>query len=74
MLSEEHRLRVFENKMLRRVFGPKRDKVMGDSRKLYNKVLHTLYSLHQIKEDKMGRAYSINGGNKKCIQNFGWKG
>jgi hypothetical protein len=30
MLREEHRLRVFENRGLRRIFGPKRDKVMGD--------------------------------------------
>jgi hypothetical protein len=33
---EEHRLRVFENRVLRRIFGPKRDKVTGDWRKLHN--------------------------------------
>jgi hypothetical protein len=43
-LREEHRLRVFENRVLRRIFGPKRDKVMGEWRKLHNKELHDLYS------------------------------
>jgi hypothetical protein len=33
---EEHRLRVFENRVLRRIFGPKRDEVTGGWRKLYN--------------------------------------
>jgi hypothetical protein len=36
---EELRLRVFENRMLRRIFGPKRDKVTGEWRKLYNEEL-----------------------------------
>jgi hypothetical protein len=35
-LREEHRLRVFENKVLRRIFGPKRDEVTGEWRKLHN--------------------------------------
>jgi hypothetical protein len=43
-LREEHRLRVFENKVLRRIFGPKRDIVMGGWRKLHNEELHNLYS------------------------------
>jgi hypothetical protein len=37
-LREEHRLMVFENRVLRRIFGPKRDEVTGEWRKLYNKV------------------------------------
>jgi hypothetical protein len=41
-------LRVFENRMLRRVFGPKRDEVTGEWRKLHNKELHDLYSLPNI--------------------------
>ena len=40
---EEHRLRVFENRVLRRIFGPKRDEVAGEWRKLYEK-LNDLYS------------------------------
>jgi hypothetical protein len=47
-LREEHRLRVFENRVLRRVFGPKRDEVMGGWRKLHKEELHDLYSLPSI--------------------------
>jgi hypothetical protein len=44
-LREERRLRVFENRVLRRVFGPKRDEVTGEWRKLHNEELNNLYSL-----------------------------
>jgi hypothetical protein len=43
-----HRLRVFENRILRRIFGPKRDKVTGEWRKLHNEELHNLYSSPDI--------------------------
>jgi hypothetical protein len=43
-----HRLRVFENKVLRRIFGPKRDEVMREWRKLHNEELHDLYSSPSI--------------------------
>jgi hypothetical protein len=43
-LREEHRLRVFENRVLRRIFGLKRDEVTGWWRKLHNEELHNLYS------------------------------
>jgi hypothetical protein len=43
-LRAEHRLRVFENRVLRRIFGPKRDEVTGEWRKLHNEELHNLYS------------------------------
>jgi hypothetical protein len=43
-LREERRLRVFENRMLRRKFGPKRDEVTGEWRKLHNEELRDLYS------------------------------
>jgi hypothetical protein len=43
-LREKHRLRVFENRVLRRIFGPNRDELMGGWRKLHNEVLHNLYS------------------------------
>jgi hypothetical protein len=47
-LREEHRLRVFENRALRRIFGQKRDEVTGEWRKLHNKDLRDLYSLPSI--------------------------
>jgi hypothetical protein len=47
-LREEHRLRVFENRVLRRIFGPKRDEVTGEWRKLHNAELRDLYSSPSI--------------------------
>jgi hypothetical protein len=50
-------LRVFENRVLRRIFGPKRDEVTGEWRKLHNEELHILYStpniIRQIKSRRM---------------------
>jgi hypothetical protein len=43
-LRKEHRLRVFENRMPRGIFGPKRDKITGGWRKLHNKEILNLYS------------------------------
>ena len=42
-LREEHRLSVFENRVLRRIFGPKRDEVTGEWRKLHKEELNDLY-------------------------------
>jgi hypothetical protein len=47
-VREEHKLRLSENRVLRRIFGPKRDGVTGGWRKLYNEELHNLYSLPSI--------------------------
>jgi hypothetical protein len=56
-LKEENRLRVLESRVLRRIFGPKRDKVTGEWRKLHNEELHILYSFpnitRQIKSRRM---------------------
>jgi hypothetical protein len=43
-LKEGHRMRVFENRVLRGIFGAKRDEVTGEWRKLHNEALHDLYS------------------------------
>jgi hypothetical protein len=62
-LRKKHRLRVFENSVLRR-FGLKRDEVIGVWRKLHNEELHNLYSspsvIRTIKGDEMDRACSTN--------------
>jgi hypothetical protein len=55
-LREECRLRVFENKVLRRIFGAKRDEVTGEWRRLHNEELYALYSsLHNIRVMKSRR-------------------
>jgi len=57
-LRDERRLRVFENRVLRRVFGPKRDEVTGEWRKSHNEELRDLYSLPNnvrvVKSRRMG--------------------
>jgi hypothetical protein len=47
-MREECRLRVFENRVLRRIYGPKRDEVTGEWRRLHNKELYALYSSPNI--------------------------
>jgi hypothetical protein len=70
MLKEEHKLRVFENRILRRIFGPKRDEVIGEWRKLHNEELHNLYSspdiIRQVKSRRMRWAGHVAcmGGEK----------
>jgi hypothetical protein len=48
IVREEHKLTVFENRVLRGIFGPKRDGVMGGWKKLHNEELHNLYSSPSI--------------------------
>jgi hypothetical protein len=69
-IREEDRLRVFENRVLRRIFGPKRDEVTGEWRKLLNKELHDLYSspsiIRKIKPRRMRWAGHVTRmGDKK---------
>jgi hypothetical protein len=47
-MEEEHRLWVFENRVLKRIFVPNRDKVTGELRKLHNEELNDLYSSPNI--------------------------
>jgi hypothetical protein len=57
MTLREHRLRVFENRVLRKILRPKRDEVTGGWRKLHNEELHNLYSspskIRMIKSRRM---------------------
>jgi hypothetical protein len=62
-LREKRRLSVFENRVLRRVFGPKRDEVTGEWRKLHNEELLTQYCAGgKIETNEMGRACGAYGG------------
>jgi hypothetical protein len=64
---------VFENRVLTRMFGPKRDEVTGGRRKLHNEELHNSYSspsiIRMIKSRRMREAghFSTNRGEEKCI-------
>ena len=60
-LREEHRLRVFENRVLRRVFKPKRDEVTREWRKLHNEELRDLYSLPNIVRELKSRRMRWEG-------------
>jgi hypothetical protein len=63
MLNEKHRLRVFENRVLRRILGPKRVEVVGGWGKLHNEELHSLYSspdiIRVIKSKRMRWAWHV---------------
>jgi hypothetical protein len=48
ILREEHTLRLFENRELRRIFAPKKDEMIGDRRKQHNEELYNLYSSPRI--------------------------
>jgi hypothetical protein len=72
-LREEYRLRVFKNRVLRRISGPKRDEVTGNWRKLHSEELRNLYYspniIRMIKSRRMrwAGACSMNGGEEECI-------
>jgi hypothetical protein len=48
MLEEEHRLRLFENRVLKKIFGPKRDEITGERRRLHKEELYGQYSSPDI--------------------------
>jgi hypothetical protein len=76
-LKEERRLRILENRALRRIFGPKRDEVTGDWRKLHNEELNDLYCspniVRAIKSRIMRWAGHVprTGGEDRRIQGSG---
>jgi hypothetical protein len=77
-LREEHRLRVFENRVLRRIFGPKRDEVTGEWRKLHKGELHNLYSssyiIRQIKSRRMRWAgHEARMGEGRNVYRVWWE-
>jgi hypothetical protein len=70
-------VRVFENRVLRRIFGPKRDEVMGGCRKLHNEELHNSFSfpstIRTIKSRRMKWAGHVAQIRVECKQDVGGK-
>jgi hypothetical protein len=68
---------VFENRVLRRIFRPKRDEVTGEWRKLHSEELHNLYSspdiIRQIKSRRMRWSGHVARMGEKSVQGFGGK-
>ena len=67
---------MFENRVLRRIFGPKRDEITGEWRKLHNEELNDLYSLWNIllinsRKIRWSGLVARMGGEERCIQGFG---
>jgi hypothetical protein len=77
-MGRAYRLRVFENRFLRRIFGPKRDDVTGEWRKLLNEELHNLYSspdiIRQVKPRRMRWAGHVaRMGEEIKLYKIWWK-
>jgi hypothetical protein len=77
-VREELRLRVFENRVLGRIFGPKRDEVMGEWRRLQSGELHNLYSspdtIRQIKSRRMRWAGHVaRMGEQRNVSGVWWE-
>jgi hypothetical protein len=78
ILKEEHRLRVFENRVLRRIFGSKCDEVTREWRKLHNGELHKFYPpldiIREIRSRRMRWAGHVEsmGGGETCLA-FWWE-
>jgi hypothetical protein len=76
-LREEFRLRVFENRVLRRIFGPKREEVTGEWRKLHNEELSDLYcstkAIEVIKSRRMRwTGYAVCMGERRVHTGVWW--
>jgi hypothetical protein len=78
-LWEEHKLRVFENRVLKRIFGLKRDDVMGEWRKLHSDEPHSMFPslniiiLYKVKVNEVGRACGTHRRGERSVQGFGGK-
>jgi hypothetical protein len=76
-LREEHRMMVFENRVLGGIFGPKRDEVTGEWRKLHSGELHNLYSspdiIRQIKSRRMRWALHVARMGGETCTGFSWE-
>ena len=69
-------MRVFENRVLRRIFGPRGDEMTGEWRKLHNEELNDLYSSYcsgdKIEKNEMGGACGMYGGGGEAYTGFWW--
>jgi hypothetical protein len=75
-VREEYRLRVFQNRVLRRIFGPKTEEVTGEWRRVHNEGLHDLHSSPNIIrvigwKVRWARHVALYPGEVRCIQGFG---
>ena len=75
-LTEGRRMRVFETRVLRKIFGPKRDEVTEEWRRLRNEVLHDLYCspiIRAIKQRTMERTgHEVHMGENKAVHTQVW--
>jgi hypothetical protein len=73
-MREECRLRVFKNRALKRIFGPERNNVTGECRRLHNKELYALYStpniIQVIKYRRLRWAGQVVSMGERCMQGF----
>jgi hypothetical protein len=75
-LIEAHSLRVFENRVQRKIFGAKRGEITGNGedyikRSFMFSTPHKYYSDDQITKNEVGGACGTYGGEERCIQDFG---
>ena len=73
-IKGENWLRIFEGRVLRRIFGPRKDEVTGERRKVPNEEFNNLYCppniVHVIKSRRLKRAGHVAYMGQSCIQNF----
>ena len=75
--GEEHSSRVFENRMLRKILGPKKNKQQGTGQnctvgRFIICILHQIYLVDQIKKHEMGRSCGKYGTDRKVYTGFWW--